>query len=123
MARTSREHCEYIETLFVPVDDGTAIAPPNYSAMARQGASAIVVPPGRSVIEAAVSSLMGLSSANSHASMTMSNTQHHLPLAPNPKLYRLPSVSSASSLASVVRYLSSVYNLECTLVGTAGRDA
>jgi hypothetical protein len=38
-------------------------------------------------------------------------------------LYRLPSVSSASSLASVVRYLSSVYNLECTLVGTAGRDA
>ena len=101
MARTSRERCEHIETLFVPVDDGTAIAPQLLCDGECRALCAIIVMSVPSVIEAAVSSPVGPSSTNSHESMTISNAQHHLPLAPYPLLYHLPLCLFFSLLETV----------------------
>lgn len=101
MARTSRERCEHIETLFVPVDDGTAIAPQLLCDGECRALCAIVVMSVPSVIEAAVSSPVGPSSTNSHESMTISNAQHHLPLAAYPLLYHLPLCLFFSLLETV----------------------
>ena len=122
MARTSRERCEHIETLFVPVDDGTAIAPQLLCDGECRALCAIVVMSVPSVIEAAVSSPVGPSSTNSHESMTISNAQHHLPLAACPLLYHHPSVSSSPCLKpSVAQRPSSGDNFEPILACAAGR--
>lgn len=122
MARTSRERCEHIEALFVPVDDGTAIAPQLLCDGECRALCAIIVMSVPSVIEAAVSSPVGPSSTNSHESMTISNTQHHLPLAAYPLSHHLPSVSSSPySKPSVVQRPSSRDNFEPILACAAGR--